>query len=58
MGIPSWEEYSIMTTQRRKRQGGDFMDIVASEKKKPVNPMFPGTWEGAMGAARKAPIRR
>jgi hypothetical protein len=47
-----------MTAQRRKRQGGDFMDIVASEKKKPVNPMFPGTWEGAMGAARKAPRRR
>lgn len=58
MGIPSWEEYSIMTAQR-KRSNGDMMDIVAREQRKPApkNGAFGlGTWESALKGG--APKRR
>ena len=43
------------------KTGGDMMEIVAKESRKPApkNGAFGlGTWENALGASRKAPRRR
>jgi hypothetical protein len=44
-------------TAQRKKQNGDFMDIVAREQKKPVKPMF-DDWEKQPGIGRRTAIRR